>query len=136
MIDNLVDGGRKGGDAKTDECGGSSKGDNNNSCNGNGGKKGDGGSGLAGSGGAGYLTNGESVCGRITIEIPVDFKIEDCNVNVSNVLAQGGHAYVYGNEGGFIQIVDGNHPFIQIFDDDGGAPGGAGGFGGGGPGKY
>ena len=117
----------KGGDAKTDECGGSSNGDS--SCNGKGGKRGDSVEGAIfhGSGGAGYLTNGESVCG---VCVSYDsqycsYEFEECDTN--NVIAEGGRAYVNGNKGGFKIIVD------DEVDSD--ASGGAGGFGGGGQGK-
>ena len=126
----------EGWDAKTDECGGS----NNDSCNGEGGQKGivKGAGGptptgfsvytrysLVGSGGDGYLTDGESVCGKFRGQYE-EFNIEDCNS--SNVLAQGGHAYVNGNKGGFV-------PTDTSFQNSFSVPGGAGGFGGGGQGK-
>ena len=134
-IDNSI---YEGWDAKIFECGGSFNGD---SCNGEGGLKGivtgvsftpTGFStntrfSLVGSGGAGYLTDGESVCGKFSGLIQGgQFKIEDCNG--SNVLAQGGHAYVNGNKGGF-------EPTVAAFPDSFSVPGGSGGFGGGGQGK-
>ena len=88
---------------------------------------------FVGAGGAGYMTDGESVCG-----IPeydgwnVKNEPKDCDEQIfngeeANVIAEGGHAYVNGNKGGFKIIVD------DEVDSD--ASGGAGGFGGGGQGK-
>ena len=115
----------KGGDAKTDECGGSSNGDS--SCNGKGGKRGDSVEGAIfhGSGGAGYLTNGESVCG---VCVSYDsqycsYEFEECDTN--NVIAEGGRAYVNGNKGGLIG-------FGSLGGFGGGGKGSAGGGGGGG----
>ena len=76
---------------------------------------------LVGSGGAGYVTDGESVCGANTSGSGAT---QDCDE--TNVIAQGDHANLNGNKGGFVKVVD---------DEDAGASGGAGGFGGGGQGK-
>ena len=74
-----------------------------------------------GSGGAGYMTDGESVCGTYK-----SGATQDCDE--TNVIAQGGRAYLNGNMGGFESIAEEDQ-------DRSGASGGYGGFGGGGQGK-
>ena len=75
------------------------------------------------------MTNGESVCGIPEYSSQNKNEPQICSFTDygNNVIAEGGHAYVNGNKGGFKYIVT---------EDGVRVTGGAGGFGGGGQGKY